>query len=117
MAVARMEKTGVPVDSETLDILTGSWRDIAQKLIETVDRDFGVYRGGHFQSDSFSVMIDRRQIDWPRDSTGRFDLSEDVFSERARAHAELLPLKELQATLAAFRHLGVTPPKSFGDRF
>ena len=26
-----------------------------------------------------------------------------MFSERARAHAELLPLKELQATLAAFR--------------
>ena len=51
VAVARMEKTGVPVDSETLDILTASWRDIAQKLIETVDRNFGVYRGGHFQSD------------------------------------------------------------------
>lgn len=109
VAVARMEKTGVPVDAGTLNILTASWRDIVQNLIMTVDRDFGVYRGGLFEPEAFNIFVDRHQIDWPRDRTGRLDLSEDVFRERARAHVELLPLKELRATLAAFRpdHLGI----------
>lgn len=103
VAVARMEKSGVPVDARTLAILTANWCDIAQNLIKTIDLNFGVYRGGLFQPEAFSTFVDRHQIDWPRDLTGRLDLSEDVFSERARAHAELLPLKELRATLAAFR--------------
>ena len=42
-AVARMEHTGVPIDCELLGALQGSWEDIRTRLVETVDRDFGVY--------------------------------------------------------------------------
>lgn len=101
-AVARMETVGLPVDTGTLTPLTANWATIKPDLIKVIDRKIGVYRDSCFQPKAFSSFLKRRQIDWPRSPNGSLDLSDDVFRERARAHAELRSLKELRATLATF---------------
>ncbi|MCI0335923.1 MAG: DNA polymerase [Planctomycetes bacterium] len=42
-AVARMERTGIPIDVPLLDRLRESWRPLKRRLVREVDRDFGVY--------------------------------------------------------------------------
>lgn len=42
-AAARMEHTGVPIDTEALATLRGSWARIKGELIATVDIDYGVF--------------------------------------------------------------------------
>ena len=50
VAVARMEATGVPVDTDTLDRLRGKWGDIKLDLVRAVDRNYGVLRRDDVQS-------------------------------------------------------------------
>jgi hypothetical protein len=42
-AVARMERTGVPIDAELLAQLRSEWASIKGRLIRKIDRDYGVY--------------------------------------------------------------------------
>jgi len=58
-AVARMEWNGVPIDVPTLECLTEFWPDIADRLIEEVDRDFNVYDGRSFRSERFAQYLTR----------------------------------------------------------
>ena len=42
-AVARMERTGVPIDADTLGGLRTNWDRIKSRLVREVDRDYGVF--------------------------------------------------------------------------
>jgi hypothetical protein len=42
-AAARMESAGVPIDTETLGALRSNWDKIKGRLVEAVDREYGVY--------------------------------------------------------------------------
>ncbi|MGD9671450.1 MAG: DNA polymerase [Hyphomicrobiaceae bacterium] len=103
MAVTRIEATGIPVDEPTLAGLSKNWRTVQTNLIAGIDDSFGFYRGYQFQVDAFEDWLATRGIDWPRNAFGRLDLSDDVFKERARAHPDVRPLKELRATIGAFQ--------------
>ena len=48
VAVARMERTGVPIDIEMLDLLRSNWENIKLDLIGAIDKDYGVYEGTTF---------------------------------------------------------------------
>lgn len=102
-AVARMERTGVPIDVVTLDKLRQNWEPIKRRLIERVDSDFGVYEEGSFRSARFDAFLASRGIAWPQTATGALSLSSDTFRERAMAYPELMPLKELRVTLGEMR--------------
>lgn len=43
VAAARMEATGTPIDTETLELLRENWVPIQSELISAVDKEFGVY--------------------------------------------------------------------------
>jgi len=49
-ASARMERNGVPVDVDILELLRRHWPDIQDQLIAEVDRDYGVYEGRTFKT-------------------------------------------------------------------
>jgi len=53
-AVAAMEWTGVPVDLEALDILRRNWKALKGRLVEQIDKDYGVFvpAGRKFSPDS-----------------------------------------------------------------
>ena len=102
-AVARMEHVGVPVDQPILEQLRAGWDAIKLHLVEEIDADFGVYDGTTFKLDRFSSYLARMAIPWPRLGSGRLDLSDETFRDRARAHPELEPMRNLRHALSQMR--------------
>jgi DNA polymerase I len=102
-ALARMERSGVPIDTETLGRLRYHWSDIQDQLIADIDANYGVFEGRTFKTDRFANWLVRNNIPWPRLESGRLDLSDDTFREMARAYPAVAPLRELRAALSEMR--------------
>ena len=102
-AVARMERTGVPIDFEMLQRLRMNWGRIKSDLIGAIDKDYGVYEGTTFKSGLFAGYLADNRIDWPRTETGRLQLDQDTFRDMAKRYPQLEPLKELRHALGELR--------------
>lgn len=102
-AAARIENVGVPIELPLLEHLRQQWDDIQDALIAAVDADYGVYDGRSFRENRFAEYLARRDIAWPTLESGRLQLDDDTFKDLAKAHPELLPLRELRVTLAQMR--------------
>ena len=102
-AIARMERTGVPIDFELLQRLRMNWGRIKNDLIEAIDKDYGVYEGTVFKAGLFAGYLVDNRIDWPRTMTGRLQLDQDTFRDMAKRYPQLEPLKELRHTLSEMR--------------
>ncbi len=102
IAVGHIEMTGIPVDASTIQGLITHWSAVRFNLTTAIDADLDCFLGGRLQPNGFEAWLARRSIDWPRTAVGTLALSETVFKERARAHPELRPLKELRTTLAGY---------------
>ena len=102
-SVARMEFNGVPIDTESLDLLKGSWESIQDALIERIAGETGIYEGRTFKQDRFAQFLIDRVIPWPRLPTGNLDLSDDTFRDMAKSYPEVSPLRELRYLLSKMR--------------
>lgn len=102
-AVARMEHTGVPIDTPVLELLRRHWGDIKLDLIADIDKDFGVYEGTTFKAGLFASWLDAEGIIWPHTTTGRLQLDQDTFKDMAKSYPKLAPLKELRHALGEMR--------------
>ena len=69
-AIARMERTGVPIDFEMLQRLRMNWGTIKSDLIGAIDKDYGVYEGTTFKAGLFAGYLVDNGIDWPRTDDG-----------------------------------------------
>jgi DNA polymerase I len=108
-AAARMEATGVPLDTEALRIVRDHWTTIQEELIARVDAHYGVYDGRTFKADRWERWLAAHGIPWPRLASGALALDDDIFREMARAYPVVNPMRELRATLGRMRleHLTV----------
>jgi len=102
-AVAHMERTGVPIDLETLTAIRDGWEPIKSDLIEEVDANYGVFENGTFKSGLFAKYLVYRGIAWPKTETGNLKLDQDTFRDMAKIHPELAPLRELRHSLSELR--------------
>jgi len=102
-AAARMEHTGVPIDTTALSILRTNWEQVKTQLITRIDADYGVYEDGTFKARSFAAWLAARNIAWPRLPSGALALDDDTFRQMARRHPELQALRELRVSLAQLR--------------
>jgi DNA polymerase I len=102
-AVARMERTGVPIDTETLTAVRDGWERIKGDLIREVDADYGVFEHGVFKSGLFAKYLADRGIPWPKTETGRLQLDQDTFRDQAKVYPVLAPLRELRHSLSELR--------------
>lgn len=100
-ALAAVERNGIPLDAPALAAIREAWPTIRPQLIESVDRDFGVFEGGTFSMAKFEAYLAARGISWPRTTTGRLELRDKTFKARAELHPELQPLRQLRDTLGA----------------
>jgi hypothetical protein len=98
-----MEHAGVPIDVGTLTGLREHWSAIKDSLIETVDRDYGVFEGHTFKRDRFAEWLSANGIAWPRLPSGELALDDDTFREMAKVHPEVSPLRELRSALSQLR--------------
>ena len=106
-AVARMERTGVPIDSTTYRSMVDNWDVLKIELIDSVNKDFGVYEGSTFKAERFAKFLSDRRIPWPKYSTGALKLDDDNFRDQIRRWPELQPLHELRVTLSGMRLTGL----------
>ena len=89
-AAAQIERNGVPIDVETLELLRRHWGGIQMDLIVDVDRDYGVFEGGTFKHDLFAGWLARSDIPWPRLGFGQIGfVRRDVPTNGARASASV----------------------------
>jgi hypothetical protein len=103
IAVARMERAGIPVDAELYYRFAMYWDALRLPLIAEVDRDFGVYENGSFREALFDRYLQAEGIPWERYPDGKLILKKQTFKEQAAAHPQLLPLYELRQTVSKLR--------------
>jgi hypothetical protein len=102
-AVARMERTGIPMDVDTLARLRRHWAGIKLELIAAIDADYGVFDGTTFKEGLFAGYLFDNSIDWPRTPTGRLQTDRDTFKDMGRSYPQLEPLRELRIALSELR--------------
>jgi DNA polymerase family A len=102
-AVARMERTGIPIDAALHKKLVDNWDTIKLNLIAEVDKDYGVYESGVFKRALFERYLAVNGIPWPRLPSGALALDIDTFDEQAGSHPQLRSLYELRSTLSRLR--------------
>lgn len=101
--IGEMEANGIPVDAATLKVLQERWPEIVSTLIQRVNATYGVYEGRTFKNRRWLEWTQVQGIDWPRHASGAPVLDRDTFSDMARLHPEILPMKELRTTLSQTR--------------
>lgn len=103
-AIARMERTGIPIDLDSLHQLREYWPRIQDRLIDRIDAGRGIYDGRSFKVGRFMIWLAAEQIPWPLLPSGAPDLSDDTFREMARSYPELIgPIRELRQSLSQMR--------------
>ncbi len=102
-AVARMEHTGVPIDTIPLNLMRRHWDGIQVQLIAEVDRDYGVFEGRTFKQGHFAVWLAENRIPWPRTLEGRLALDQDTFRQQARRYPQVSALRELRHALSEMK--------------
>jgi hypothetical protein len=102
-AVARMEQTGVPIDTDMLERLRRRWDAIKLDLIAEIDRDYHVFDGATFKAAWFERWLGEQGIPWPRTDLGRLQLDRETFREASRTYPQVSPLRELRTSLSEMR--------------
>ena len=115
-AAARIEFTGVPIDTGRLGVFRAGWEDIQDELIERVDAESGVFEGRTFKRERFKEYLIREGIPWPTLPSGEIDLKDKTFKEMARSHPEIALLRELRQSLSKMRLSGLAVGKDGRNR-
>lgn len=102
-AAALIEWTGVPINTTALGKLRKNWPKIQDRLIERVDRSYGVFVGRTFKTDRFEQWLGVQSIAWPRLPTGKLALDDDTFRKMARSYPTVNQLRELRYSLSQLR--------------
>lgn len=102
-AAARMEFTGIPVDTFGLAKIREHWAGIQERLIARIDRSYGVFDGRTFKTDRWERWLAQKNIPWPRLPSGSLALDDDTFKEVSRSFPEVAPIRELRTSLSQLR--------------
>lgn len=103
-AVSRIERTGIPIAVEELQLLRNEWNSVQRSLVSKVDLSYGVYEGTTLRRAKFLDYCDRSGIRWPRLETGQPCLKGKVFRQMALLYSTRRPTKS--ATTSIFPSTG-----------
>jgi len=102
-AAARIEWTGVPIDTLTLNRLRQHWGVIQGRLIAAIDADYGVFEGRTFKTARWAEWLTCHQISWPLLESGELALDDDTFRDMARTYPAVALMRELRHALSQMR--------------
>jgi DNA polymerase I len=111
-AAARIEWSGVPIDTGSLAPLRTHWHRIKARLIRAIDVDYKVYVPGgiladvpmRFSTERWEAYLEKNEIPWPLLPSGRLALDDDTFRMMARTNpTKIGPIRELRQTLGQLR--------------
>jgi DNA polymerase family A len=99
IALAHIDRTGIPIDSDSLELASTHWEAVKRRVIAELDTG-GVYDGVSFRAARFGDLLHRLNIPWPRLATGALDLEDDTFRQQARIHGGVIAnIREVRHTL------------------
>jgi DNA polymerase-1 len=108
-AVARMERTGVPIDRTTWHSLREHWGGVRERLAAEAKaayavpdgsgRDAPLFDGTTFKLDRFERYLAAHGLAWPRTPTGRPAVDDDTFKQMTRAYPRLQLLRATRQAL------------------
>lgn len=104
-ALSHVERRGIPINVQALNLVLERWSQIKASMIVSVDALYGVFGGGAFSQSRFRDYLDRNRITWPFTETGLLRLDDDTFRHMARTHPQLGLLRELRCSLGKTRLL------------
>jgi DNA polymerase-1 len=107
-AVACMQATGVPIDTEILQDCVTHWSGIKAQLIAEIDAVYGVFDGETFKVAWWATFLERNNIPWPRLYSGALALDDDTFRQQAKAFPLVAPIRELRSALSEMRLASLT---------
>lgn len=102
-AVAEMESNGIPIDTESFELLRRYWGLIQEELIAAIDSEYCVFEGRTFKEAKFGDFLLRKGLAWPRLPSGKLALDEDTFKSMTKSYPELGPLHQLRSSLGKMR--------------
>jgi hypothetical protein len=94
-AVARMIRTGIPIDAGLYREMIAHWEKIKRFFIDRDGGPFGVYEGSIFRQHLFAAYLDAYGIAWPLTPSGRLKTDDKTWREMARIYPHLEPLRAL----------------------
>lgn len=102
-AVARMERTGVPIDVDVLRLLRSRWEGLKNDLIHEIDANYHVYENGSFREHLWEDYLREKGIPWPRLPSGRLRLDDQTFKSIAQSYPEVQPVRDLRYILGQLK--------------
>jgi DNA polymerase family A len=108
-SVARIERTGIPLDVPMFDHLRAHLDQLSQDFTSGLDPSLDVYEGSHFREFRFLDWLDRRGYRWPRTATGKPALDDGAFDRMAVRYPDVRPLRDLRKALGEFRSVRALP--------
>lgn len=112
-AVAKIERTGIPIDDDLYRVFNERWGDLKIGLIEAVHEHYPVFEGTTFKQDRFAEWLASKGISWPRLASGALALDDETFKSMEVQNPTISPLRELRQTLAVLRR-SIVPVGSDG---
>lgn len=116
-AAARIERTGVPIDVAALRQLQESWPTVKARLVEHVDRGYGVYDGLTFKAEKFARWLSAHRIPWPLLPSGALALDEATFKRMTTTYPQLQPLRQLRDAMAKLHDFNLPVGPDARNRF
>jgi hypothetical protein len=103
VALARVDCAGVPIDVLALQALQDNWQTIRERLVQHIDREFGVFRAGRFNEGLWLRWVVAHGLSWPRHRDGRLYLDEATFRRMAERYPEVEPIRALRSLLSQLK--------------
>jgi DNA polymerase I len=106
-AVARMYRTGLPIDALYARFVK-CWPSIKPRLIAEVEKKhrYGVFDGEVLRRDLFCALLKREGISWPLLPSGWPDNDKEVWKERCALYPQLEPLRQLRKMIKQMASTG-----------
>lgn len=103
VTTAIMQHNGIPIDMVSYGALLDNWALLKTSLIDAVNPQYNVYEDQVFSTKRFQEYLIKHNIPWPVTAKGALELKDDTFKQMSVHYPELLPLKEVRATLSSLK--------------
>jgi len=98
-AVAHIENAGIPLNTLLLDKIRANWTAIRGRVIQKIDRRYGVFEHDSFRTARWEQWLQQNNIPWPKLDSGNLALDGDTFKQQALTYPIVAPMYELRQTL------------------
>jgi hypothetical protein len=108
VAVAEIERTGIPLNVPLLRLVTDRWGDIRAEVVRALQVQYGAFEGESFRASKFRQYLAAEGIRWPEDAGGRLLLNDEIVEEQALIHGQIAPFRVGRQLLTQLKAVSLT---------